>query len=201
MAFSESDWTSTTQSQLTFAPQLQDAQRTKIVEESETYEIVKEGINTTATHFGYWSGTEWVHYIRSDGDAQLRWKYAQQQIAKDTKYAIDLNRQNTTVELDYFLELSSADNPTFKIYDISNNLLATFLLINAGSTNKVMGTMRFAKVGSLWVATAIYSYIKNTSWYHENQTGYLTTQPAQIAFGADNGYTYNASSYVKITNK
>ena len=202
MAYDINDWNETELTRIKVAPVMQDGQRIKdITSTTQTIEVIKQGLNFTNEFVGYWDGASFIHYMKSDGDAQLRWNYSSNQIVKDTKYLINVNRVNATVELDYFIELSGATDPSFKLYDINDTLLATFGLISAGSTNKVMGTLRVVKVGSVWVITAVYSYLKNTTWYHDNQSGYVSVAPAKVSFGCQSGYTYNSSSYVKITNK
>lgn len=202
MAYDINDWEVTTVSNIKVAPIKNDNQRIIDIENtSETIEVIKKGLNYTSTLMGYYNGSEYIHYFSSDGDAQLKWNVAEYQVVKDTKYNINLNRQNKTVEIDYHLSLSSADNPSFKLYDSSDNLLATLNLINAGNTNTVTGFLRFKKLPNGTSIIAVYTYVKNGTPYHENQSAFFTTNPAKVAFSADNGYSYDSNSYAIITNK
>lgn len=202
MAYDLNDWSETAITQIKVAPIVQNGQRIKDINSSnQTIEVKKKGLNFTNEFVGYYDGTQFVHYIQCDGDAQLQWNNSVNQISKDTKYNLNLNRVNNLCEIDFFIELSSADDPRFKIYSVNDVLLATFNLIDAGNTNVVVGTVRIVKINSLYVITAIYSYLKNTIWYHENQSSYISTQPAKISFSCGDNISYSASSYAKITNK
>lgn len=202
MAYDINDWEVTTISNIKIAPIKNDNQRIiDVTNVNETIEVTKKGLNSTATLLGYFDGSDYIHYFSSDGDAQIKWNVFEHQVVKDTKYNINLARQNKTVEIDYRLSLSSADNPNFKLYDISDNLIATLNLINAGNTNTVTGFLRFKKIPNGTIITAVYTYIKNGTPYHENQSAFFTTTPAKVAFGADSGYTFDSNSYAIITNK
>lgn len=202
MAYDINDWEITSLSEIKFSPIDYGQQRIKDVDlETQTIEVVKTGTNITATKIGYYNGTEWIHYFSSDGDAQLRWNNQEHQVVKDEKYQINLSRMNKTVEIDFHLELSTPDNPRFKLYDSSNNLIATLNLINSGNTSTVSGFIRFKKLPNGNTANAVYTYIKNGTHYHENQSAFFATAIDKVSFSADNGYSYTTNSYCIITNK
>lgn len=202
MGYDINDWNTTTVEKIKFSPTIQDNQRIMTTPDSNiTLEVKKIGLNILSTIMGYFDGTNFINYFSSTGDAQLRWNNATHQVVKDTKYEINIDRVNGVVELDYHLVLSAADNPTFSIFDASNNLLGTLNLINAGNTNSVTGMCKIVKLTNGYILSAIYSYIKNTTTHNENQNIFVTTKPKFISFGADNGFTYTSESYCKITNK
>lgn len=202
MGYDINDWNTTTVEKIKFSPTIQDNQRIMTTPDSNiTLEVKKIGLNILSTIMGYFDGTNFINYFSSNGDAQLRWNNVAHQVVKDTKYEINIDRVNGIVELDYHLVLSAADNPTFSIYDSSNNLLGTLGLINAGNTNSVVGFCRFVKLPNGYALNCIYSYVKNSVSYHENQNIFITTKPKYISFGADTGFTYTSESYCKITNK
>ena len=202
MAYDINDWETTTLEKIKFSPTIQDNQRIKsTVNELDTIEVVKVGLNYLATKLGYYDGTNFIHYFSSDGDAQLRWNNISHQVVKDTKYEINTDRVNGVVEINFNLILSSADNPSFSIYDESNILIGTLNLINVGNTNSVTGFCKFVKLENGYNINAVYTYIKNTTSYSENQSIFIATKPKYISFGADSAITYTSQSYVKITNK
>lgn len=202
MAYDINDWETTTLEKIKFSPAVQDNQRIKSpTNELNTIEVIKVGLNYLATKFGYFDGTNFIHYFGSDGDAQLRWNNVSHQVSKDTKYEINTNRINGVVEIDFNLILTSADNPSFSIYDESNTLIGTLNLINIGNTNSVTGFCKFVKLENGYNINAVYTYIKNTTSYSENQSIFIATKPKYISFGADIAITYTSQSYVKITNK
>lgn len=123
------------------------------------------------------------------------------QIAKDTKYDISDVRVNEEIYLTFHIELSTADNPTFSLFDSNDTLIVEFNLINSGNTNTVTGTGNIIKLPNGYVVNFYYTYIKNGTPYYENQNGFITTRPTKLSFGADNGYDYISNSYVKITQK
>lgn len=203
MAYNINDWEETILTQIKVAPIMQDGQRIKdIGTTNQTLEVIKQGLNFTNEYCGYYNGSSFLHYMKSDGDAQLQWNYNVQQVVKDTKYNINLDRVNGESILKYHLVLSAANNPSFKVYNSSDTLLATMNLINAGSTNEVNGEVYFTLLNNGTLITAQYSYRKNTVWYHETQNVYLASSiVAKFAMSADSGYTFTSESYVKIINK
>ena len=202
MAYDINDWETTTLEKIKFSPTIQDSQRIKsTVNELDTIEVVKVGLNYLATKLGYYDGTNFIHYFSSDGDAQLRWNNISHQVTKDTKYEINTDRVNGVVEIDFNLILSSADNPSFSIYDESNVLIGILNLINAGNTNSVTGFCKFVKLENGYNVNAVYTYIKNITSYSENQSIFIATKPKYVSFGTDSAIAYTSQSYVKITNK
>lgn len=202
MAYDINDWETTTLEKIKFSPTTQDNQRIKsTVNELDTIEVVKVGLNYLATKLGYYDGANFIHYFSSDGDAQLRWNNISHQVTKDTKYEINTDRVNGVVEIDFNLILSSADNPSFSIYDESNILIGTLNLINVGNINSVTGFCKFVKLENGYNINAVYTYIKNITSYSENQSIFIATKPKYISFGTDSVITYTSQSYVKITNK
>lgn len=202
MGYDINDWEETTVEKIKFSPAVQDSQRIMTDANSNiTQEVKKIGLNFLSTIAGYFDGTNFINYFSSTGDAQLRWNNTNNQVVKDTKYEINIDRINGVVELDYHLVLSAADNPSFSIYDASSNLLGTLNLINAGNTNTVTGMCKIVKLTNGYVLNALYSYVKNTTTYNENQNIFIQTKPKFISFGADNSFTYTTESYCKITNK
>lgn len=202
MAYDINDWETTTLEKIKFSPTTQDNQRIKsTVNELDTIEVVKVGLNYLATKLGYYDGTNFIHYFSSDGDAQLRWNNISHQVVKDTKYEVNMDRVNGVVEIDFNLILSSADNPSFSIYDESNILIGTLNLINVGNTNSVTGFCKFVNLENGYNINAVYTYVKNTTSYSENQSIFIETKPKYVSFGTDGAITYTSQSYVKITNK
>lgn len=140
------------------------------------------------------NGTSWNNIVSNDSSLT--------QTVKTTKYPINLAKANQFSKAKFHLVLSAADDPTFKLWNASNvQRGSTLSLINAGSTNEVNGFVELEVFDGGILVNCVYSYRKNTTWYHETQNYFIPyTDVTQLSFDIVGSATYTTSSYCKITN-
>lgn len=140
------------------------------------------------------NGTSWNNIVSNDSSLT--------QTVKATKYPLKLTKANQFSKAKFHLVLSASDDPTFKLWNASNvQRGSTFSLINAGSTNEVNGFVELEIFNGGTLVNCVYSYRKNTTWYHETQNYFIPyTDITQLSFDIVGSATYTTASYCKITN-
>ena len=140
------------------------------------------------------NGIKWNNIVSNDSSLI--------QTVKATKYPLNLTKANQFSKAKFHLVLSAADDPTFKLWNASNvQRGSTFSLINAGSTNEVNGFVELEVFDGGILVNCVYSYRKNTTWYHETQNYFIPyIDVTQLSFDIVGSATYTTASYCKITN-